>query len=947
MSTVRAPALWLCVGLALLFLGNCWGPIAHSLSLWNHSGEMVRTEVSVWSTSSDPEREQQIARRFSQHVENAAVSIRFRESSTVGEAIYVSFLSGNPPDVMDIPLNQLDESVSSGLIRPMDDLLEQALADDPDFLERRLGGALELVRYQASPHHPIIRAWAERGERELEAARMLAMHGRVVGFAGLGPADTLTWNRRLVARAGEMFPDLLDENGEPRPPETWAELRQHAQWVSEWSRQTFAPDASDRPYGMVVQGQRPRDLWRGIGPLAATAGAMGFDFSRGQWDWAQPGIIGAYTLFLKLQNDGSVLPGTGGRDYEEPRTLLAQGRAAYLIDGFWAANRGAITVPERVEDIASAPLPVPWRNAAEREEITTMLGLDDLPLGQPMRQMGTRVSVLTTGLRDQRDAEVAWQWMHRNQVRDEQLDGIVNHFSQPTTRDVAQWIYHSDDPEAVQLRQQMPRFQSEVWEAMTRGQAWPTNPGHGPVAGADEPAVAMHGAYLASEGRHLDDQHFAEHLQAIINALQTFTDATNRDLERRVEQGIVDPQAFAIPDWDPQRSADAFAWQRQFVRPEDQALLAALQERLPEHLDQPWFIQHRRGWLHIVGVACVMLLMALTALVVIWRRHLAIRPEERQAFRREVVATRYGWYFAAPMLLLAAVFVIWPAISMVWLSFFTGTGQGSLQWSGAEQYARLLGDGTFWGEVLPNSLIYMFVVAGAEVAIGLSIALLLNLSLRAGGLYRTLIFIPMVTSMAVVSIVFFGILAGRDSGINNMIAGVGLEWLITDSDGVRIDWLNDERVRILGIPAPLWSVMMVAIWSGLPSVVILCLAGLQSVPKDLYEAAKVDGAGPWTRFWRITIPGILPLLLIIVFNSLVNAARHFGTVYIMTGGYHGTEIASTYIYKWGFQRTDNQVPDLGYAAALGVAYMGILLVIASGNLWVVMRRWKARLGGGQ
>ncbi|TVR47122.1 MAG: ABC transporter permease subunit [Planctomycetota bacterium] len=944
---MRSPWAWMVVGIAIMLVTSWWGPMARALALWSGGVGGANVEISVWSTSSDPERDQQIARGFSEVYPDAALSIRFRESSTVGEAVYVSFLSGNPPDVMDMPLNQIEESVAAGLIRPLDDLLERALAEDPEFLNRRLGRELEVVRFRANPDHPIIRDWHERGEKSLEAARLLAMDGRVVGFARLGSAATLTWNRRLVREAGALFPELLNEDGQPRAPRTWKELRHFAALVSEWSRQRFGAENSERPFGMVVQGQRPRDMWRGIGPLAATAGADGFDYVEGRWAWDQPGILGAMALMMVIQGDGSVLPGTAGRDYEPPRTLLAMGRAAFLIDGAHAAMRGAMTVPDRIADIAVAPIPMPWSNESEREELREFLGFD-VPQGRNVREMGTRVSVITTGAATAEKAEAAWNWMHYGMRREIQLSGIATHYGQPSSRDVAEWLWESEDVEAQAIRERMQPFQTEVWHAVDAGAPWPNNPGHSPIAGIPEPAAQIHAAFLRAEGRTMDEGQLRGVMSDLADGLRRFTEATNRDLQERIASGMVDPQAYMIPNWNPAQPEQGFVFQNSFIREGASERIADLRAALPAELaEAPWFITQHRIWLQMAGVAAMLALIALSVLVYLLVRHLRLQGAQRRELWSDFRRQRVPWYFVAPFLVMTAVFVLWPAVSMFWLSMFSGTGQGSLSYVGASQYARLLSDGTFWGEVVPNSLIYMLVVAGGEVVFGLSLALLLNLPLRAGGFYRTLMFIPMVTSMAVVSIIFFGLLAGPESGINKMLGNIGLGFLTTTSEGLPIDWLHDERVRFLGIPAPLWSVMGVAIWSGLAHTTILCLAGLQSVPKDLYEAAKVDGAGALTRFWRITIPAILPLLIIIIFNSLVGAARHFGTVYIMTGGHHGTEIASTYIYKWGFQRTDSQVPDLGYAATLGVAYMMLLLVITVFNLWAVVHRWRRRLGGGK
>lgn len=935
MSWGRAPAIWLFVGLAIVLLTSFWPPIARALS--NRAGLAV-SEVSVWSTSSDPEREQRIAEDFARQHPEARIAIRFRESSTVGEAVYIGFLSGNPPDVMDVPLPQLDEMVANGMVLPLDDQLAAALAAEPDFLDRRLGRDLEVVRWRCNPDHPMLAAFARDGSFATEAARMLAMDGRVVGFSAMAGGAVMTWNRRVVEAAGAMFPELLGPDGRPRPPQTWLELRRHAWCVAEWSRRTHAP--GDRVAGMVVQGQKPRDIMRGLQPLAATAGATGFDFAAGRYAWDAPGITAAAALLLAIQDDGSVLGGTAARDYEAPRTLLAQGRAAYLIDGSHAAPRGASTVPDRIPDIAVAPVPMPWADEEGRAALDRLAGVD-VPLGSRLRDMGSRVTVITAGASSAAERTAAWTWMNFGRTRERQLDAIINHRQLPTTRDVADWLYASADPEATALRGRLAPFQPEVWRAVELGRPWPIDPGHGPVAGLPEPASILHRAFLGAEGRSLGPEGMQAVLNEVGSGLAAFTEAINRDLDARLASGAVDAGAYAIPDWDPRDPEAGFRYQREHRRAGEGERVAALRERLPASLRTPPPPGGARGWIHAAAIAMILAGLAGGYLLWWWWRSLSATAEERAWLRRSIVQNRHVWLFAGPGIVLASIFVFYPAISLLWLSLFTGTGQGSLVWAGTAQYARLAGDGTFWGQVLPTTLAYMVVVAGLELVLGLGLAMLLSLPLRGQAGYRTLMFVPMVTSLAVVAVIAQGLLAGRDSALNLGLAAIGLP--VLDGAGLPIDWLHSDE-RFLGLPIPLWSVMSVAIWSGLPGVTILCMAGLQSVPADLYEAAKVDGAGPWTRFRRITVPAMLPVLAIILFNSLVGAARHFGTVYVLTEGEGGTDIAATYIYKWGFKRTDAQVPDLGYAATLGVAYMAILAIAAGANMAVAVRRWRAKLG---
>jgi ABC-type sugar transport system permease subunit len=945
MTWGRAPLVWLAAGLAILLLTTAWPAIAAALSGRGPSG----TVVGVWSASADPDRDQRIAESFAAEHPGWSLSIRFRESSSMSEAVYISFLAGNPPHVMDVPIPQLRDAVAGGMIRPIDDLLERTLREDPAFLDRRLGRDLEVLRFSCDPRDPAIVAFQRDGSQAVEAARLLNMHGRAIGFTALGNGQTLTWNRRLVGEAGRMFPELLDAQGRPRPPASWVELRRHAWCVAEWARRS-EPDPARRPAGIILGGQKPRDARRLFTGLAATAGSLGFDFTprpwidglarpAGRYAFSGPTFLGASGLVAALIGDGSAAPGIAARDFEATRTLLAQGGGAYLIDFSHAASRGATTVPDRIADIASAPLPPPWRDETERAALRALTGVD-VGLGRPVRSMGETVTVLTTGVRGDENAAAAWAWMHYPYQRTQQIEGITTAYQQPRSRDVAEWLYRSADGDGAALRAKLPAFQAEVWAALEAGAPWPVEPGRKPVSGVDDPEVQFQALMLGAEAsRPQGDAAVAAVVAAAVPGLARYDDGANRQIAE-AWRGGADPGRFALAGWDPRDPMAGLRAQRSYAG--NDAEVARLRGLLPEHLHGVTGPAGGRAWLHAVGLCLVAAALAGGLLLWWWWRSLSATPEERRWLRQDIVRSRWVWWFAAPGMLLASAFVFYPGLSLIWLSCFTGSGQGSLVWVGTQQFARLGQDATFWGQVLPTSIAYMLLVGGGQVIIALALALLLDLPLRGRGVYRTLLFIPMVTSLAVVSIVFYGLLAGPQSGVNQILGAVGIQ--VDGGGGGPIDWLNSER-RVLGLPVALWSVMGVALWQAVPYCTILCLAGLQSVPSDLYEAARVDGAGAWARFRRITVPALTPVLVIILFNALVGAARAFGTVYIMTEGQHGTEIASTYIYKWGFRRTDSVMPDLGYAAAIGIAYMGLLATLAAINLTLVARRWRGRLGG--
>jgi ABC-type sugar transport system permease subunit len=315
----------------------------------------------------------------------------------------------------------------------------------------------------------------------------------------------------------------------------------------------------------------------------------------------------------------------------------------------------------------------------------------------------------------------------------------------------------------------------------------------------------------------------------------------------------------------------------------------------------------------------------------------------------EMRAGWHGYVFVLPGLVAIFAFAIYPSLYQFYLAFHKGDGLGVMQYVGWENFRRILDftsddfDVDFWTKVVPNTLIYMGGTVFAQITVGLFFASLLNLPLKANRVYRVLFFVPLVTSLAIVSVIMIGLLRGPGSGLNEVLDWVGLGnlpyWLgLVEEPGKAYDWLGPQT--------GLWLVMAVGAWHGLPARIILLLAGLQSIEPQLYEAAKVDGASAWQRFWHVTIPEILPILVVIAFMALVQAARAFSVVFVLTRGGPGdrsSELVATYIFKWGFMKPEGQEANLGYASALGIVYSLMLAALTFTNVMIVARRWKRRL----
>lgn len=924
----------LLMALGLVIMISNWSLITDRLLY--EEGATRSEEITIWSTSGDPQRTRLIASEFMDAHPETNIVLHFRESGSIGEVIFVSFLSGNPPDLMDISLNQVREYIADGMLRPIDDQLEAELARNPDFLSDRLGGELEVFRWFTNPNDPYIREMDRYPE---QAARLINMHNRVIGFTNMNFPPMMTYNRKVFQDAARVFPEagLVDESGEPIPPATWSELIRVARVITDYGKTLGSEE--NRPYGLVVQGQRPRDIMRGLEPLAAVAGSRGFDFAGSPWvegmtepvgryTYEDPAFLGALSLLLILKEEGSIVPGTSGRHFEEPRTMIGEGRAAMLIEDWHAALRAAITVPIHQRDIGSAPVPRP--DEAFEERVGLPLGRGAVPA-----EMGQGLTAMTSGTRH---PEAVWNWMHFPLSLERQEHAVGQNLSLPRSWQGAEELFFNPDRQQWREEHLIP-YQKMAWRNFTEAAVWPIPPVHGPVRQNHYQAV-LHSAFHDYQGTGEEDRR--ELVEETRRQLEAYSRAVNEDLARRIRSGEHDPASFTFGDWDPTAPADFFLRQRSetvAVPAEEMDLLRA---QLPEeYRDLVYGFRNTPGWTHLASILGLIFLTVVGYLVY------RLQLDYRQG-RKLLAGTRKGmrecWYayiFVFPAIFSLFAFVLYPSLYQFYLAFHSGTGMGVLQFVGGEQFGALLQDRKFWGEVVPNTFLYMAIVAAGEVSIGLFLALLLVLPFRANGVYRILFFIPLVTSLAAVSIIFFGLVAGQDSTINQILFQFSqmVESLTGRNfyhPGNAIDWLNDERFS-------LYTVMGVAIWSGVPFNTILCMAGLQSISPDLYEAARVDGAKAHQRFIHITIPQMLPILIIVIFNSLIGAARHFGTVYIMTEGERGTEIASTYIFKWGFVRTAEQVPDIGYASALGLAYALLLGVFVIFNIWFIANRWKKRL----
>jgi ABC-type sugar transport system permease subunit len=277
----------------------------------------------------------------------------------------------------------------------------------------------------------------------------------------------------------------------------------------------------------------------------------------------------------------------------------------------------------------------------------------------------------------------------------------------------------------------------------------------------------------------------------------------------------------------------------------------------------------------------------------------------RRSWRRY----RAGILFVLPALILYLVFMVYPFFRSIYFSLTSWNGVTAVkEWVGLANYRELIGDDRFWLS-LQNTVIWVIVGTISPIVIGMLLALLLWRQPKGFTLFRTIFFMPQVLSTVVIGIVWNWIYNPIFGILNEALDAIGLE-------DISRGWLGDPDVA-------LYAVLVAAIWATIGFVFVIFLAGLQNVSKDLLEAATVDGANVWQRFWNVTVPQMASVLNVVIALLLIGGFSVFDIVFVMTGGgpANATEVLATYTYKEAF--TQNNV---GYASALAVVITVISLI---------------------
>jgi multiple sugar transport system permease protein len=297
------------------------------------------------------------------------------------------------------------------------------------------------------------------------------------------------------------------------------------------------------------------------------------------------------------------------------------------------------------------------------------------------------------------------------------------------------------------------------------------------------------------------------------------------------------------------------------------------------------------------------------------RVSVARRPRLSQTKREWVAA----YLFLLPDVLGLLIFVGLPMVLALSLGFFNVSGFGAYTFAGLANYRKMMADPLFLGSLQVTAKYVVVLVPGLYIS-GLGLALLVKRPIPLVGLFRAMLFLPNVISLVVVALIWKFLLVDRIGVVNSLLSKVGL--------GGR-SWLGDPNLT-------LWTLLAVTIWFLMGFYMLIFLAGLQEIPREFYDAARIDGASPWRSFRDITLPLLRPTSFFVLLVSLVAAVtgpQGFDLVYVMTSGgpANSTNLTTYYIFDQAFRYS-----NFGYAAAMA-SFLVFVLLALTGVLFALTR----------
>ncbi len=289
---------------------------------------------------------------------------------------------------------------------------------------------------------------------------------------------------------------------------------------------------------------------------------------------------------------------------------------------------------------------------------------------------------------------------------------------------------------------------------------------------------------------------------------------------------------------------------------------------------------------------------------------IAAQPSSRRSLQ-QILGRDFvlGYTLLIPLILVLFILLAYPIAMAIWITLQDKTIGMPGRFIGLENYRNLLFNDPFFWRVVRNGFIFTMGSVGLKVFVGMIMAIVLNQPIRFRGFFRGLLLMPWVAPTVVTALSWRWIL-DLTGVLNLTLRDLGLMKL-------SIPWLAQYETALL-------SLILVNTWRGFPFFGITLLAGMQAIPRELYEAAEVDGASTWQRFWQITVPSLRTVILVTTILSTIWTFNDFGIVWLLTGGGPGnaTDVFATYTYKLGFVTS-----RLGYGQTVSVILAPVLILI--------------------
>ncbi|HOS93371.1 MAG TPA: sugar ABC transporter permease [Armatimonadota bacterium] len=299
------------------------------------------------------------------------------------------------------------------------------------------------------------------------------------------------------------------------------------------------------------------------------------------------------------------------------------------------------------------------------------------------------------------------------------------------------------------------------------------------------------------------------------------------------------------------------------------------------------------------------------------------RPATRQLLQ--------GLGFCSPSIIGLAALMAYPMAASLYYSFCNYSVLRPARFIGTANYRHLLTEDELFRTALYNTAVYAVWAVPLGIVFAFVLALLLNVKVRGMAFYRTIFFIPSIVPLVASSVLWIWLLNPQIGGINFLLDRIGVDGLLTrfaETAPATARWLGFEGGRLPGwLSDPQWAKRGIILWSiwGVGGSVVIYLAGLQGVPKELYEAAEVDGAGAWHRVRHITVPFMTPYLFFTLVMGLIGAFQFFTPAYVMTNGQGGPVDSTTFysLYLFNVAFADFK---MGYASAMAWILFAIIVV---------------------